>query len=159
MCIVLPSSCSKLFSAVDRSNCPTNRGSCQTRRYSKRSRKQHVHTIQITKKIDNSFLLQIINSNIPPVRPRVPRASCSNELYDLMESCWEEIALERPTFPKIKERLKKVIGNVGDNIVDVLLRRMEQYAADLELKVAEKTQQFMDEKNRSEQLLSQLLPK
>lgn len=98
-------------------------------------------------------------ANIPPVRPRVPRSSCSNQLYDLMEGCWEEVPLERPTFPKIKDRLKKVIGDVGDNIVDLLFKRMEQYAADLEFKVAEKTQQFMDEKTRSEQLLSQLLPK
>ena len=51
------------------------------------------------------------------------------------------------------------MGNIGDNIVDLLFKRMETYAADLEMKVAEKTQQFMDEKNRSEQLLSQLLPK
>ena len=48
---------------------------------------------------------------------------------------------------------------MGDNIVDLLFKRMEQYANDLELKVEEKTQQFMDEKNRSEQLLSQMLPK
>ncbi|OQV12261.1 Atrial natriuretic peptide receptor 1 [Hypsibius exemplaris] len=110
--------------------------------------------------LSNRELLQeVIAANIPPVRPRVPRASCSNELYDLMERCWEEVPVERPTFPKIKERLKKVIGDVGDNIVDLLFKRMEQYAMDLELKVAEKTQQFMDEKTRSEQLLSQLLPK
>ena len=102
---------------------------------------------------------QIIAPNIPPVRPRVPRASCSNELYDLMERCWEEVAFERPTFLKIKERLKKIVGNIGDNIVDLLFKRMEQYASDLENKVADQTQQFMDEKNRSEKLLSQLLPK
>ena len=76
-----------------------------------------------------------------------------------MERCWEEIPLDRPTFIKIKERLRKIIGNLGDNLVDLLLTRMEQYANDLEDKVAEQTQQFMDEKNRSEQLLSQLLPK
>lgn len=103
--------------------------------------------------------LQVIAANIPPVRPRVPRSACSNELYDLMERCWEEIPIERPTFPKIKERLRKIIGNIGENIVDLLFKRMEQYANDLEQKVADQTQQFMDEKNRSEQLLSQLLPK
>ncbi|OWA52923.1 Atrial natriuretic peptide receptor 1 [Hypsibius exemplaris] len=108
---------------------------------------------------NQEIIQEIINSNIPPVRPRVPRASCSNELYDLMERCWEEIPLERPTFPKIKDRLKRVVGEIGDNIVDVLFRRMEQYAMELETKVAEKTRQFMDEKNRSEQLLSELLPK
>ena len=41
----------------------------------------------------------------------------------------------------------------------MLLKRMEQYASDLEQRVAVQTQQFMDEKQRSEQLLSQLLPK
>jgi hypothetical protein len=76
-----------------------------------------------------------------------------------MERCWEEIPIQRPTFPKIKERLRKIIGNIADNIVDLLFKRMEQYANDLEQKVADQTQQFMDEKNRSEQLLSQLLPK
>ncbi|OQV12260.1 Atrial natriuretic peptide receptor 1 [Hypsibius exemplaris] len=107
---------------------------------------------------NREIIKEVINSNVPPVRPRVPRASCSNELYDLMERCWEEIPLERPTFPNIKNRLKKAIGEVGDNIVDVLFKRMEQYATDLEFKVAEKTRQFMDEKTRSEQLLGQLLP-
>lgn len=76
-----------------------------------------------------------------------------------MEHCWEEIPLQRPTFQKIKEQLRKTIGDIGDNIVDLLFKRMEQYASDLEQKVAEKTQQFMDEKTRSEHLLSQLLPK
>ena len=52
----------------------------------------------------------------------------------------------------------QVIGDVGDNIVDLLFKRMEQYANDLELNVEEKTQQFMDEKKRLEQLLSQMLP-
>ena len=59
---------------------------------------------------------------------------------------------------KIKDRLLKIVGHIGDNIVDQLFKRMEQYSSDLEEKVAEQTQQFMDEKNRSEQLLSQLLP-
>ncbi|OQV23376.1 putative Atrial natriuretic peptide receptor 2 [Hypsibius exemplaris] len=54
--------------------------------------------------------------------------------------------------------LKRILGKTGDNIVDVLLQRMEQYTVDLELKVDEKTQQFMEEKERSEQLLGQLLP-
>ncbi|XP_055349308.1 atrial natriuretic peptide receptor 1-like isoform X2 [Paramacrobiotus metropolitanus] len=108
---------------------------------------------------EREILEEVVKANIPPTRPRVPRASCSNELYDLMEKCWEEIPLERPTFAKIKERLRRIVGDLGENIVDLLFRRMEQYAADLEVKVAEKTQQFMDEKNRSEQLLCQLLPK
>lgn len=95
----------------------------------------------------------------PPARPQVPPSACSSELYNLMERCWDEYPIERPTFAKIKESLKKVIGNSGDNIIDHLLKRMEQYASDLEQQVAEKTEQFMEEKRRSEELLSQLLPR
>ena len=51
-----------------------------------------------------------------------------------------------------------MIGDVGENLVDLLLKRLEHYANDLEVKVEEKTQQFMEEKNRSEQLLCELLP-
>ncbi|GAV02261.1 hypothetical protein RvY_12852 [Ramazzottius varieornatus] len=95
----------------------------------------------------------------PPCRPVVSSSACSSELYNLMERCWDEYPIERPTFAKIKDGLKKVIGNSGDNIIDHLLKRMEQYANDLEAQVAEKTQQFMEEKRRSEELLSQLLPR
>ncbi|GAU95885.1 hypothetical protein RvY_07420 [Ramazzottius varieornatus] len=91
---------------------------------------------------------------MPPEGTRVPSLSLIEHA-----SASEYIPIERPTFPKIKDRLKKVIGDEGDNIVDLLFSRMEQYALDLEQKVAEKTQQSMDEKVRSELLLSQLLPK
>ena len=67
----------------------------------------------------------------PPQRPVVPASACSSELFNLMERCWDEYPIERPTFAKIKDGLKKVIGNSGDNIIDHLLKRMEQYANDL----------------------------
>ncbi|OWA52494.1 Atrial natriuretic peptide receptor 1 [Hypsibius exemplaris] len=104
-------------------------------------------------------VMEIKKGMQPPQRPVVPASACSSELYNLMERCWDEYPIERPTFAKIKDGLKKVIGNSGDNIIDHLLKRMEQYANDLEAQVAEKTQQFMEEKRRSEELLSQLLPR
>ncbi|XP_055329218.1 atrial natriuretic peptide receptor 1-like isoform X2 [Paramacrobiotus metropolitanus] len=104
-------------------------------------------------------IMEVKKGTQPPFRPQVPPSACSSELFGLMERCWEEYPIERPTFSKIKEGLKKVIGNSGDNIIDHLLKRMEQYAADLEAQVAEKTEQFVEEKRRSEELLSQLLPK
>ncbi|XP_055329216.1 atrial natriuretic peptide receptor 1-like [Paramacrobiotus metropolitanus] len=105
------------------------------------------------------MVMEVKKGTQPPFRPQVPPSACSNELFTLMERCWDEYPIERPTFSKIKEGLKKVIGNSGDNIIDHLLKRMEQYASDLEAQVAEKTEQFIEEKHRSEELLSQLLPK
>lgn len=47
----------------------------------------------------------------------------------------------------------------GDNMLDVLLHRMEQYANNLEALVEERTRAFLEEKKRSEELLYQVLPR
>jgi atrial natriuretic peptide receptor A len=104
-------------------------------------------------------VLKVKDGSIPPMRPNVPRTACSTELYGLMEACWAEFSIARPAFSKIKEIVRRVVGRGTGNILDYLLQRMEQYANNLEDQVAEKTQQFMEEKDRSEQLLQQLLPK
>jgi len=46
-----------------------------------------------------------------------------------------------------------------ENLMDDLLRRMEQYANNLEALVEEKTAQLSQEKRRSEELLYQVLPR
>ncbi|WAR31536.1 ANPRA-like protein [Mya arenaria] len=47
----------------------------------------------------------------------------------------------------------------SQNVLDVLLNRMEQYANNLEGLVEERTQAFLEEKKRSEELLYQVLPR
>ena len=49
-------------------------------------------------------------------------------------------------------------GDKG-NILDNLLSRMEQYANNLEALVAERTQDYLEEKKRAEDLLYSMLPK
>lgn len=46
-----------------------------------------------------------------------------------------------------------------ENLMDDLLRRMEQYANNLESLVEEKTEQLNMEKRRTEELLYQVLPR
>lgn len=47
----------------------------------------------------------------------------------------------------------------SENLMDDLLRRMEQYANNLESLVEEKTEQLSMEKRRTEELLYQVLPR
>lgn len=47
----------------------------------------------------------------------------------------------------------------SSNILDNLLSRMEQYANNLEYLVTERTQDYLEEKKKCEELLYQLLPK
>lgn len=45
------------------------------------------------------------------------------------------------------------------NIVDVILKRLEKYASNLEEVVEQRTQQLMQEKQKSDKLLYRMLPK
>ncbi|XP_050550728.1 atrial natriuretic peptide receptor 1 [Spodoptera frugiperda] len=78
------------------------------------------------------------------------------ELLDLAERCWAEAADDRPSFDTINANY---IKGYCDNLMDDLLRRMEQYANNLESLVEEKTEQLSLEKRRSEELLYQVLPR
>ena len=49
--------------------------------------------------------------------------------------------------------------NESSNILDNLLKRMEQYANNLESLVQERTADYLEEKRKAEDLLYQLLPK
>lgn len=49
-------------------------------------------------------------------------------------------------------------NNETSNLVDNLLKRMEQYANNLEGLVEERTQEYLAEKKKVEDLLHQLLP-
>ena len=51
------------------------------------------------------------------------------------------------------------MNGTGGNILDNLLVRMEQYAENLELLVEERTQAFLDEKKKADELLYRVLPR
>ncbi|KAH3857584.1 hypothetical protein DPMN_100194 [Dreissena polymorpha] len=78
----------------------------------------------------------------------------------LMKSCWNDDPKLRPTFSVIRSYIKKNI-QIGEslNIVDVILQRLEKYASNLEDLVDQRTQQLMQEKDKSDRLLYRMLPK
>ncbi|XP_052081108.1 atrial natriuretic peptide receptor 1-like [Mytilus californianus] len=96
-----------------------------------------------------------------PFRPSLPAMSDDvPKMIDLMQACWDESLFKRPTFRSIKKQLKEITGiSASHNILDALLRRMEQYANNLEELVGQRTEAFLEEKKKSDQLLEQLLPK
>ncbi|XP_046602850.1 atrial natriuretic peptide receptor 1 [Neodiprion virginianus] len=95
----------------------------------------------------------------PPFRPEVTPRDCPADILLLMEKCWTEIPEERPTFHTIRGTIRGIMKGYCENLMDDLLRRMEQYANNLEALVEEKTEQLSLEKRRSEELLYQVLPR
>nr|CAI5843767.1 unnamed protein product [Callosobruchus analis] len=82
-----------------------------------------------------------------------------NEIVQLMKRCWSEDPDKRPDFAAIKNQLNKKWVKYRGCLLDNLLDRLEHYANTLEKKVDERTQAYLDEKRKCEDLLYQLLPR
>ncbi|XP_071149150.1 atrial natriuretic peptide receptor 1-like [Mytilus edulis] len=91
-----------------------------------------------------------------PFRPQMPGDTDEPLIIGLMKECWDESSSKRPTFKAIKKQLKTLTGH---NILDSLLRRMEQYANNLEDLVSQRTDALFEEQRKSEALLDQVLPR
>ena len=108
----------------------------------------------------NEILDRLRMGTVPPFRPEVAPDECSKELLQLMHDCWVEHPNNRPDFVMIKPRLRKITQGISSkNFLDNLLNRMEQYSQNLERIVEEKTQSVIEEKQKTEELLYQLLPR
>ncbi|XP_011301203.1 atrial natriuretic peptide receptor 1 [Fopius arisanus] len=95
----------------------------------------------------------------PSFRPEVAPRDCPLDILTLMEKCWSEGPEDRPSFHTIRAIIRGIMKGYCENLMDDLLRRMEQYANNLEALVEEKTEQLSLEKRRSEELLYQVLPR
>ncbi|XP_050514890.1 atrial natriuretic peptide receptor 1 [Diabrotica virgifera virgifera] len=107
----------------------------------------------------NEIVSRVAARENPPFRPLVHNDECPEKLSELMVSSWCENPDNRPTFQQIRLLLRNLMKQFGENIIDDLLRRMEQYANNLEVLVNEKTEELSQEKRRSEELLYQVIPR
>ncbi|XP_071165656.1 atrial natriuretic peptide receptor 1-like isoform X2 [Mytilus edulis] len=109
------------------------------------------------------IILKVINIENPPFRPTLPKTNnkdFSRGIDTLMYDCLKEDPQNRPNFMIIGKRIKEATGfSKNHNVLDALLKRMEQYANNLEALVLERTQAFLEEKRKSEELLYQVLPR
>ncbi|KAI1295476.1 Atrial natriuretic peptide receptor 1 [Halotydeus destructor] len=96
----------------------------------------------------------------PPFRPDICSDDCPQELIDLVKACWEEEADQRPSFSSIRSTFRRSnLAYDSDNLLENLLSRMEQYTNNLEQLAEQRTNAFLEEKHRTEELLYQVLPK
>ncbi|XP_069482876.1 atrial natriuretic peptide receptor 2 [Ambystoma mexicanum] len=101
---------------------------------------------------------KVRNGQKPYFRPSIDTGLHSEELAILMDRCWAEDPLDRPEFSQIKMYIRKFNKEASSSILDNLLSRMEQYANNLEKLVEERTQAYLEEKRKAENLLYQILP-
>uniref|UniRef100_A0A8C1UW54 guanylate cyclase n=1 Tax=Cyprinus carpio TaxID=7962 RepID=A0A8C1UW54_CYPCA len=104
------------------------------------------------------IIQKVRNGQKPYFRPTTDNSRHCEELTILMEGCWAEDSAERPDFSHIKIFIAKFNKEGSTSILNNLLSRMEQYANNLENLVEERTQAYLEEKRKAENLLYQILP-
>ncbi|XP_075891295.1 retinal guanylyl cyclase 2-like [Nelusetta ayraudi] len=96
----------------------------------------------------------------PPLfRPQVSVDEAPTECLSLMNECWNEDPTKRPTFDDIFKQFRGINRGKRANIIDSMLRMLEQYSSNLEDLIRERTDELEVERTKTEKLVGQLLPK
>ncbi|ESP05009.1 hypothetical protein LOTGIDRAFT_109732, partial [Lottia gigantea] len=94
----------------------------------------------------------------PLIRPSVSPQFAPPPYIQLMKQCWSELPDMRPGIEEIYDQFKRITSGKKANIVDTMFRMLEKYSNDLEEIVNERTVQLEEEKVKTDQLLSRMLP-
>ncbi|XP_078470050.1 retinal guanylyl cyclase 1-like [Lampetra planeri] len=95
----------------------------------------------------------------PPLcRPSVSMDQAPVECIQLMKLCWNELPERRPSFDSIFDQFKSINKGKKTNIIDSMLRMLEQYSSNLEDLIRERTEELEVEKQKTDKLLTQMLP-
>ncbi|XP_040886925.1 retinal guanylyl cyclase 2-like [Toxotes jaculatrix] len=96
----------------------------------------------------------------PPLcRPVVSVDEAPAECLSLMNECWNEDPSKRPSFDDVFKQFRGINRGKRANIIDSMLRMLEQYSSNLEDLIRERTDELEVERNKTEKLIGQLLPK
>uniref|UniRef100_A0A3Q1CM92 Guanylate cyclase n=1 Tax=Amphiprion ocellaris TaxID=80972 RepID=A0A3Q1CM92_AMPOC len=96
----------------------------------------------------------------PPLcRPIVSVDEAPAECLALMNECWNEDPIKRPSFDDVFKQFRGINRGKRANIIDSMLRMLEQYSSNLEDLIRERTDELEVERNKTEKLVGQLLPK
>ncbi|XP_067685834.1 atrial natriuretic peptide receptor 2-like [Haliotis asinina] len=103
----------------------------------------------------------IMDTEGEPFRPEFNVTDRLKPVKELAIRCWSELPHHRPLMANVKRDINELAIQVGasGSLMDSLLRRMEQYANNLEKLVDEKTVELREEKKKTEDLLDQILPR
>ncbi|XP_072255463.1 retinal guanylyl cyclase 1 [Pyxicephalus adspersus] len=95
----------------------------------------------------------------PPLcRPSVSLDQAPPECIHLMKQCWSEHPERRPNVDQIFDQFKTINRGRKTNIIDSMLRMLEQYSSNLEDLIRERTEELEVEKQKTDKLLTQMLP-
>ncbi|KAM8899750.1 retinal guanylyl cyclase 1 isoform 1-T3 [Spinachia spinachia] len=96
----------------------------------------------------------------PPLcRPVLSVDHSPVEVVQVMKHSWSEEPEKRPTFEEIFKLFKSITKGKKTNIIDSMLRMLEQYSSNLEDLIRERTEELEVERQKTDKLVAQMLPK
>ncbi|KAG5850059.1 atrial natriuretic peptide receptor 2-like [Anguilla rostrata] len=98
--------------------------------------------------------------SLPELKTGKSDSDCPNQAdyCELIKKCWCHNVAMRPTFEQVKKMLDKMNPHKVSP-VDMMMNLMEKYSKHLEAIVAERTQDLLQEKQKTDRLLYSMLPK
>ncbi|XP_056019225.1 receptor-type guanylate cyclase Gyc76C-like isoform X2 [Ostrea edulis] len=106
------------------------------------------------------IILRVRDDTKEEFRPRLAELDKAPKFVtDVIKECWARDPEKRPDFKTVRSRLKELQRGMKPNILDNMISIMEKYANNLEAVVDERTEQLIEEKKKTEELLHQMLPK
>uniref|UniRef100_UPI0037E743A5 retinal guanylyl cyclase 2 n=1 Tax=Semicossyphus pulcher TaxID=241346 RepID=UPI0037E743A5 len=103
-------------------------------------------------------IIEKVRKPPPLCRPVVSPDYAPLECIQLMKQCWSEQPEKRLSFDEIFDQFKNINKGKKTNIIDSMLRMLEQYSSNLEELIRERTEELEIEKQKTEKLLTQMLP-
>ncbi|XP_078268015.1 retinal guanylyl cyclase 2-like [Rhinoraja longicauda] len=103
-------------------------------------------------------IIQSIKKPPPLLRPIITSDQAPMECIHLIRQCWNELPERRPSFDEVFDNFRNMNKGRKTNIIDSMLRMLEQYSSNLEDLITERTEELEIEKQKTEKLLSQMLP-
>ncbi|XP_048092851.1 retinal guanylyl cyclase 2-like isoform X2 [Alosa alosa] len=100
-----------------------------------------------------------LRSPPPLCRPEVSLDDAPLECIQLMKQCWSEDPDKRPTFEEVFKQFKQVNKGKKTNIIDSMLRMLEQYSSNLEDLIRERTEELEVERQKTDKLVAAMLPR
>ncbi|XP_055331052.1 atrial natriuretic peptide receptor 1-like [Paramacrobiotus metropolitanus] len=93
-------------------------------------------------------------------RPFIDHSHVPDDLIPVLQNCWHEKPTSRPTIQQAQTSIfRKLIISGRDKLVDKMLKRLETYSEDLEVRVYERTLELQREQRESDSLLAEVFPK
>ncbi|XP_043560913.1 retinal guanylyl cyclase 2-like isoform X2 [Chiloscyllium plagiosum] len=103
-------------------------------------------------------IIENVKKPPPLLRPIITQDHAPMECIQLMRQCWNEIPERRPSFDEVFDNFRNINKGRKTNIIDSMLRMLEQYSSNLEDLIRERTEELEIEKQKTEKLLTQMLP-